>query len=348
VTLSTNAKGNPVLKWSKVDGAKKYDVYVATSENGTYKKLTTTSKLTYTYTKAAAGKEYFFKVRAYGSSTATAGAYCEPLRAVKVLATPKLTVTTKQATGQNTLKWKKITGATSYVLQCSVGGGSYKTIATTSKLTYTHTGLSGGNTYTYRLMAKSGVADAASSYSATKTTVIKCAAPSVSVTLNSKQKPTVTWQKVAGAVKYQVYYATAKSGKYKLVATVTGTSYTHSAAPTAKACYYKVVAVDKNGNLGSYSTVKNITTKCLAPTGVKVTTNAKGKPVVSWSKTEGAKKYEIYVATSLNGTYKKLTTTSKLTYTYTKAKTGTTYYFKITAYGASTSSRSAYSPTVKF
>ena len=348
VTLSKNTKGYPVLKWSKVEGAKKYEVYVATSENGTYKKLTTTSKLTYTYTKAAAGKEYFFKVRAYGSSTATAGAYCEPLRAVKVLATPKLTVTTKQATGQNTLKWKKITGATAYVLQCSINGGSYKTIATTSKLTYTHTGLSGGNTYTYRLMAKSGVADAASSYSATKTTVIKCAAPSVSVTLNSKQKPTVTWQKVAGAVKYQVYYATAKSGKYKLVATVTGTSFTHSAAPTAKACYYKVVAVDKNGNLGSYSTVKNITTKCLAPTGVKVTANAKGKPVVSWSKTEGAKKYEVYVATSLNGTYKKLTTTSKLTYTYTKAKTGTAYYFKITAYGASTASKSAYSPTVKF
>ena len=347
VTLSKNTKGYPVLKWSKVDGAKKYEIYYATAKNGQYKKLTTTSKLTYTYTKAAAGKEYFFKVRAYGSSTATAGAYCEPLRAVKVLATPKLTLTVKQSTGQNVIKWGKITGATAYELQCSVNGGAYKTIATTSKLTYTHSGLAGGNTYTYRLRAKSGVSDATSAYSTVKTAVIKCAAPTVSIALNSKQKPTVTWQKVAGAVKYQVYYATAKSGKYKLVATLTGTSYTHAAAPTAKACYYKVVAVDGNGNLGSYSSVKNITTKCLAPTGVKVTANAKGKPVISWNKTEGAKKYEVYVATSLNGTYKKLTSTSKLTYTYTKAKTGTTYYFKITAYGASTASRSAYSVAVK-
>lgn len=349
VTLSKNSKGYPVLKWGKVEGAKKYQVYYATSENGTYKKLTTTSKLTYTHTKAAAGKEYFYKVRAYGKSTATAGAYSEPLRAVKQLATPKLTVTTKQDLGQNTLKWKKITGATSYVLQCSVNGGSYKTIATTSKLTFTHTGLVGGNSYTYRLRAKSAVSDAASAYSAVKTVNLKCAKTAItSIKLNAKQKPVITWQKVAGAVKYNVYYATSKSGTYRLAGTVTGTTFTHSAAPTAKVCYYKIKAVDKNGALSNYSAYKSITTKCLAPTGVKVTANAKGKPVVSWSKTEGAKKYEVYVATSANGTYKKLTTTSKLTYTYTKAKTGTTYYFKITAYGSSTSSRSAYSSTVKF
>ena len=348
VTLSKNTKGYPVLKWGKVEGAKKYQVYYATSENGTYKKLTTTSKLTYTHTKAAAGKEYFYKVRAYGKSTSTAGAYSEPLRAVKQLATPKLTLTVKQAKSQNILKWKKITGATSYEVQCSVNGGAYKTVATTTKLTFTHTGLTGGNSYTYRLRAKSAVSDAASAYSAVKRAVIKCAAPTVSVALNSQQKPVITWQKAAGAVKYQVYYATAKSGKYKLVGTVTGTTFTHSAAPTAKACYYKVVAVDGNGNLGLYSSVKSITTKCLAPAGVKATANAKGKPVISWNKAEGAKKYEIYVAASPNGTYKKLTTTSKLTYTYTKAKANTTYYFKITAYGSSTSSRSAYSSTVKF
>ena len=347
VTLSKNTKGYPVLKWGKVEGAKKYQVYYATSENGTYKKLTTTSKLTYTHTKAAAGKEYFYKVRAYGKSTSTAGAYSEPLRAVKQLATPKLTLTVKQAKSQNILKWKKITGATSYEVQCSVNGGAYKTVATTTKLTFTHTGLTGGNSYTYRLRAKSAVSDAASAYSAVKRAVIKCAAPTVSVALNSQQKPVITWQKAAGAVKYQVYYATAKSGKYKLVGTVTGTTFTHSAAPTAKACYYKVVAVDGNGNLGLYSSVKSITTKCLAPAGVKATANAKGKPVISWNKAEGAKKYEIYVAASPNGTYKKLTTTSKLTYTYTKATANTTYYFKITAYGASTASRSAYSVAVK-
>lgn len=336
------------LSWKKLDGAKKYDIYYATAKDGVYKKLTTTSKLTYTHSKATAGKEYYYKVRANGSNSATAGAFCNPVRAVKILSTPKLTCKTTKDIGQNVLKWKKIAGATSYELQCSVNGSDYETLYTTSKLTYTHKGLSGGNTYSYRLRAKSAVSDATSAYSTVKTVVIKCAKPTIKVKLDKTLKPVINWQKVPGAEKYQVYYASAKSGKYKLVGTVTDTSFTHSGAPVAKACYYKVVAVDKNGNLGSYSAVNSITTKCVAPAILKVTTNTKGKPVVSWNKTAGAKKYQVYVATTEGGKYKKLTTTSKLTYTYKKAKANIDYFFKITAYGTSTASKSAYSEVVKF
>ena len=343
IKIKQNSKKQPVISWGKVSGAKKYDVYYATSKNGTYKKLTSTSKTSYTHTKASAGKEYYYKVRAYSISSTT-GVFSAVSQSVVKLATPKLTVTTKN--GQATIKWKKITGATKYELQCSVSGGAYKTIATVSGTSYTHKGLAGGNKYTYRLRAVSSVKDAASAYSSVKSVSIKCAAPTISVSL-SGNKPVIKWSKVSGAAKYQVYYATSKSGKYKLVGTVTGTSYTHSGAPAAKACYYKVLAVDKNGTKGAYSSVKSITTKCAAPTAVKVKLNNKKQPVITWSKVSGAKKYEVYVATSKNGTYKKLTSTSKLTYTYTKAKTGTTYYFKVTAYGSSTSSRSSYSAIVK-
>ena len=343
IKIKQNSKKQPVISWGKVSGAKKYDVYYATAKNGTYKKLTSTTKTSYTHTKVSAGKDYYYQVRAYSTSSTT-GAFSAVARLVVKLATPSLTVTAKN--GQATIKWKKITGATKYELQCSVSGGAYKTIATVSGTSYTHKGLAGGNKYTYRLRAKSSVSDAMSAFSATKAVSIRCAAPTISVSL-SGNKPVIKWSKVSGAAKYQVYYATSKSGKYKLVGTVTGTSYTHSGAPAAKACYYKVLAVDKNGTKGAYSSVKSITTKCAAPTAVKVKLNNKKQPVITWSKVSGAKKYEVYVATSKNGTYKKLTSTSKLTYTYTKAKTGTTYYFKVTAYGSSASSRSSYSAIVK-
>lgn len=349
VTLSYSSKGYPVLKWNKIDGAKKYQVYYATEENGTYKRLTTTSKLTYTHKKAGSGKEIFYKVRVYGKTEATAGTFSDVVRGVKVLSTPKLTISTKQSLGKNTIKWGKITGATSYELQCSVNGGEFTTIATTASRSYVHTGLSNGNIYTYRLMAKSAVEDAASAWSKEKQVIYKCSKPTVTLSLDSANgKPVLTWNPVSGAKEYQVYYATSKSGKYQLMATVSDPGWMHEEAPIAKTCYYKVKAVDQNGYVSSYSSVKSITTRCDAPTGVSVTLNSKGKPVLTWEAVEGAKKYEVYYATSPDGKFKKLTTTSKLTYTHSKAKTGTTYYYMIRAYGKSTSSRGEYSVVVTF
>lgn len=53
------------LSWSKVEGAQKYVVYRSTSKNGTYTKLTTTKKTSFTDTKAKKGKKYYYKVAAY-------------------------------------------------------------------------------------------------------------------------------------------------------------------------------------------------------------------------------------------------------------------------------------------
>ena len=59
---------------------------------------------------------------------------------------------------------------------------------------------------------------------------------------------------------------------------------------------------------------------------MKITTNASGKPQVTWNKVEGAVKYEIWRATSKDGTYTKMYTQSGTTYTNTTAKAGVTYY----------------------
>ncbi|MCI8645580.1 MAG: fibronectin type III domain-containing protein [Firmicutes bacterium] len=58
------------ISWKKVAGAKGYQVYRATSKNGTYKKIATVSakKLSVKATKLKSGKKYYFKVRAYANS----------------------------------------------------------------------------------------------------------------------------------------------------------------------------------------------------------------------------------------------------------------------------------------
>ena len=72
-TASSKEKGI-VLKWSKVTGAQGYQVYRKTG-SGKFSKIATVkgnSKVTYTDKKAAEGKTYTYKIRAYKSKTTSA------------------------------------------------------------------------------------------------------------------------------------------------------------------------------------------------------------------------------------------------------------------------------------
>lgn len=61
--LDVTVESNQVkLKWSKVTGAKQYQIYRAASENGTYTKVKTTSSRSWTDTGRKG--EYWYKVRA--------------------------------------------------------------------------------------------------------------------------------------------------------------------------------------------------------------------------------------------------------------------------------------------
>jgi len=53
------------LSWKKVNDAEGYEVYRANSKKGTYKLVKTTNKISYKNSKLKAGKNYFYKVRAY-------------------------------------------------------------------------------------------------------------------------------------------------------------------------------------------------------------------------------------------------------------------------------------------
>ncbi|MBE5926452.1 MAG: fibronectin type III domain-containing protein [Lachnospiraceae bacterium] len=58
-------KNSIKLSWNKVNGAKGYEIYRATKKNGTYKKVGTTTKLSYKCKGLKKGTKYYFKVRAF-------------------------------------------------------------------------------------------------------------------------------------------------------------------------------------------------------------------------------------------------------------------------------------------
>ena len=258
--VTTDSSGYPVIKWEKVSGAKKYEVWYATSETGTYKKLTSTSSASYTYKKAKMDVDYYFKVRAYGSSTSSAGEYSQIVIGWRKLAQPSLSLSVSQS-GKITAKWKKVSGAVGYELQCSVNGGEYTTVYAGTALSFVHTELAPGNRYTYCVRALANQEKASGDYGSVKSGTIQVGKPTVSITLSEGGKPQLTWEAVEGAVTYKVYYATSKSGKYKLVETTESLTAVYEAAKAGKTAYFKVCAVDINGTAGDYSSKISIKSK---------------------------------------------------------------------------------------
>ena len=85
-------------------------------------------------------------------------------------------------------------------------------------------------------------------------------APTVTGGNDSQGRPTLKWDKVAGAAKYEVYRARSKDGDYIKYSTVTGTSYTNiSYIENGNTYYYKVRALKSDGTAGAWSSIVSVT-----------------------------------------------------------------------------------------
>ena len=236
------------------------------------------------------------------------------------------------STGKPYIKWAAVAGASKYeVYRSGSKDGSYTLLGTTTATNYTDNKANAGYIYYYKVKAVNANS-IKSDYSATVAATCHCARPVVKPDyLISTGKPYIKWTAVSGAGKYYVYRSGSSNGTYKYVGTTTATNYTDNKANAGYTYYYKVKAVSKvsSGANSYYSVVIGATCRCARPS-VKITTS-NGSPKLTWNAVAGASQYEVYRATSKNGSYTKMFTTSNLSYTNTSAKAGTTYYYKVKA-----------------
>ena len=345
VTGGNDAQGRPTLKWKAVTGAAKYEVYRARSKDGDYIKYSTVTGTSYTNTSYIEdGNTYYYKVRALDAN-GTAGAWSSIVsvtyRAASTgtLSAPSVTGG-KDSQGRPTLTWKAVTGAAKYeVYRARSKDGDYIKYSTVTGTSYTNTSyIENGNTYYYKVRAlkSDGTAGAWSSV-VSVTYKQTLSAPTVTGGNDAQGRPTLTWNAVTGAAKYEVYRARSKDGTYSKYSTTTGTAYTNSSYLTSGATYYyKVRALDANGNAGPYSAVVSVTCrlKLTAPT-VTGSTDSQGRPTLKWNAVTGAAKYEVYRARSKDGDYIKYSTVTGTSYTNTSyIENGNTYYYKVRALGS--------------
>ncbi len=330
--VSVNANGTFTLSWNKVSGASKYDLYIKQSD-GSYKVMKTTTATSFTTAFATYGKQYAYKMKAVGSSTSD---FSNTVNATnnKKLQTPTMKATVN-ANGTFKLSWSAVAGATAYELYIKQADGSYKLMKTTTSTSFTTAFATYGKQFSYKMRAvTSKNKSAASAYSSVvnaKNTK-KLQTPALKVTVNSNGTFKLSWNKVTGAEKYELYIKQA-NGSYKLMKTTTATSFTTAFATYGKQYSYKMRAVtSKNKSAASaYSSVVNAkNTKKLQTPALKVAVNKNGSFKLSWGKVTGAEKYELYIKQA-NGSYKLMKTTTATSFTTAVASKGKTYSYKIRA-----------------
>ena len=338
VTGGNDSQGRPTLKWNAVSGAAKYEVYRARSKDGDYIKYSTITGTSYTnISYIENGNTYYYKVRALDAN-GTAGAWSSIVSVTYKQTLPAPTVTGgNDAQGRPTLKWNAVSGAAKYeVYRARSRSGEYIKYSTVTGTSYTNTSyIEDGNTYYYKVRAlkSDGTAGAWSSV-VSVTYKQTLSAPAVTGGNDSQGRPTLKWNAVSGAAKYEVYRARSRSGEYIKYSTVTGTSYTNiSYIENGNTYYYKVRALDANGTAGAWSSVVSVTYKQTLPAPTVTGGNdSQGRPTLKWNAVSGAAKYEVYRARSMNGDYIKYSTVTGTSYTNTSyIENGNTYYYKVRA-----------------
>lgn len=241
-----------------------------------------------------------------------------------------------------TLSWSKISGVTGYKVYKLNAKDKWELASTTSKLTYTDSKLSMGDTAQYKVRAytKMGSKTYYGAYSSVlKVTMSKPGVVGKLTATKGENYITLTWTKAENANGYKVYLYDSKTGKFTEKASVTALTYkvTGLTANTeyklAVKAYYKASA----SNITYADKQKEITasTKPSVVNGLTYDKNAVyfDRVTLNWKQSKNISGYQI----SINNTATKETKTEtvgvdKTSYTVSSLDPNTKYTFKIRAY----------------
>ena len=201
-----------------------------------------------------------------GKATCKAKAICDicKMEYGMQISIEKPSITAKSTNGTTIIRWKKVSNASGYkVYRAKKKKGKYELLNTTEALSYSDSSIIGGRNYYYKVAAYYKNESTTINGEASDVVLQVGTLKKVSLRVKNKKKSTasLSWKKVAGAKKYQIYRATRKKGKYSKIATTKKLTYKNTLLSKKKTYYYKVRAyyVKAGKNIyGSYSNAKSI------------------------------------------------------------------------------------------
>lgn len=344
------------LAWNKVDcdgyeitrystGSKKY-VKIADINNA--------DTTTYTDSGRTSGCYYKYKIRAYKVVDGVK-VYSEESNIVKATAKPQAPALKAGTIDSDSISmsWNAIGRASGYeVYRKDANSEDYKLVKDLNATTYTDKGLAKGTEYSYKVKSYR-VVDGVKVYSGDSNSISAKIKDSFKLNLEKTTRNSVefSWDKVKDATGYEILRYSTASKKYVVIDDIDFDklsdedreaseeaevySYLDQGKTSATIYNYKVKAYNKVDGKKVYlkeSEKLKATTTPLTP-NVTVKSSSKKTARLTWKNcSTRATGYKVYMATSKNGTYKLVKTTTAKSFTKYYLTSGKTYYFKVRAY----------------
>ena len=344
------------LAWNKVD-CDGYEITRYSTASKKYVKIADINNAdttTYTDSGRTSGCYYKYKIRAYKVVDGVK-VYSEESNIVKATAKPQAPALKAGNIDSDSISmsWNAIGRASGYeVYRKDANSEDYKLVKDLNATTYTDKGLAKGTEYSYKVKSYR-VVDGVKVYSEDSNSISAKIKDSFKLNLEKTTRNSVefSWDKIKDATGYEILRYSTASKKYVVISDIDFDklsdedreaseeaevySYLDQGRTSATIYKYQVKAYNKVDGKKVYlkeSEKLKATTTPLTP-NVTVKSSSKKTARLSWTNcSTRATGYKVYMATSKNGTYKLVKTTTAKSFTKYYLTSGKTYYFKVRAY----------------
>ncbi len=323
------------LHWPRVAAATSYNLYWATAPGVSYSSNKTNStEAHYEQSGLTNGTTYYYAysiVTAEGESSLSTEASIVPNSQSAAIPEP---VDAHMGDGRVEIRWNGVAGATAYNVywQSSTGVTTSSTAITDATSPTLVTGLTNGKPYYFVVTAQTSGGESALSTEVVAVPFLsEPLRPTAVAVTSGSGSATLSWQPVAGATSYDIYWgksAGISSASEKI--STTGTSYTQTGLTNNTRYYYAIAA---NNSRGSSELSRELATTPAAsistiPSGVKVLAGSKSA-TITWPDVLGASSYTLRWYTSGGATQTITDVTSP--YVHAGRTAGTTVFYSVSA-----------------
>ena len=336
--------GGIQVTWNEADGAVKYKVYRKDAMNTVWKVIAIVTGTSYVDKSAAAGVTYSYTVRGVGADGELSPGFdrtgvSTTIPAASTTPADVKLIDAKVVSGGIQVTWNEADGAAKYkVYRKDAANTVWKVIAIVTGTSYVDKSAAAGVTYSYTVRGVGADGELSPGFDRTgvSTTIPAASTTPADVKLIDAKVVSggiqVTWNEADGAAKYKVYRKDAANTVWRVIATVTGTSYTDKTAKIGTKYNYTVRGVAADGKTLSPGFDRTgVSATISAPTNVKLV-GAKavnGGIQVTWQQANGAVKYKVYRKDTANTDWKVIATVSSASYVDRTTKIGTKYTYTV-------------------